>query len=92
MSDANKANFVATSNYDASADDAASTATMPTTGASKGLVLGDLAGLDYDDKTEYAHKRRYINPFWGESNAVFLCPQERRRSRNVFHKGQAAGV
>ena len=49
MSDANKANFVATSNYDASADDAASTATMPTTGASKGLVLGDLAGLDYDD-------------------------------------------
>ena len=49
MSDANKANFVATSNYDASADDAASTATMPTTGASNGLVLGDLAGLDYDD-------------------------------------------
>ena len=49
MSDANKANFVATSNYDASADDAASTATMPTTGASTGLVLGDLAGLDYDD-------------------------------------------
>ena len=49
ISDANKANFVATSNYDASADDAASTATMPTTGASKGLVLGDLAGLDYDD-------------------------------------------
>ena len=33
MSDANKANFVATSNYDASADDAASTATMPTTGS-----------------------------------------------------------
>ena len=28
-------------------------------------------------KTEYAHKRRYLNPFWGESNAVFLCPQER---------------
>ena len=49
MSDANKANFVATSNYDASADDAASIATMPTTGASNGLVLGDLAGLDYDD-------------------------------------------
>nr|DAF05317.1 MAG TPA: hypothetical protein [Caudoviricetes sp.] len=43
-------------------------------------------------KTEYAHKRRYLNPFGGESNAVFLCPQERRCSRNVFHKGQAAGV
>ena len=42
-------------------------------------------------KTEYAHKRRYLNPFGGESNAVFLCPQERRCSRNVFHKGQAAG-
>ena len=28
-------------------------------------------------KTEYAHKRRYLNPFGGESNAVFLCPQER---------------
>ena len=49
MSDANKAKFLATSNYDAAAADADSTATMPTTGAANGLVLGDLAGLDYDD-------------------------------------------
>ena len=49
MSEANKAKFVATSNYDAAADDAANGATMPTTGAKNGLVLGDLAGLDYDD-------------------------------------------
>ena len=49
MSDADKAKFLATSNYDAAAADADSTATMPTTGARNGLVLGDLAGLDYDD-------------------------------------------
>ena len=49
MSDANKATFLATSNYDAAAADADSSATMPTTGAKNGLVLGDLAGLDYDD-------------------------------------------
>ena len=49
MSEANKAKFVATSNYDAAADDAANGATMPTTGAKNDLVLGDLAGLDYDD-------------------------------------------
>ena len=49
MSEANKAKFLATSNYDAAADDAANGVTMPTTGAKNGLVLGDLAGLDYDD-------------------------------------------
>lgn len=49
MSEANKAKFLATSNYDAAAADADSSATMPTTGAKNGLVLGDLAGLDYDD-------------------------------------------
>ena len=49
MSEANKVKFVATSNYDAAADDVANGATMPTTGAKNGLVLGDLAGLDYDD-------------------------------------------
>ena len=49
MSEANKAKFLATSNYDAAAADADGTATMPTTGARNGLVLGDLAGLDYDD-------------------------------------------
>lgn len=49
MSEANKAKFFATSNYDAAAADADSSATMPTTGAKNGLVLGDLAGLDYDD-------------------------------------------
>ena len=49
MSEANKAKFLATSNYDASADDADSSATMPTTGAKNGLVLGDMVGLDYDD-------------------------------------------
>ena len=49
MSEANKAEFLATSNYDAAAADADSSATMPTTGAKNGLVLGDLAGLDYDD-------------------------------------------
>ena len=49
MSETNKAKFLATSNYDAAAADAASSATMPTTGAKNGLVLGDLAGLDYDD-------------------------------------------
>ncbi len=49
MSEADKAKFLATSNYDAAAADADSSATMPTTGAKNGLVLGDLAGLDYDD-------------------------------------------
>ena len=49
MSEANKAKFLATSNYDAAAADADASATMPTTGAKNGLVLGDLAGLDYDD-------------------------------------------
>ncbi|OHR19967.1 glycoside hydrolase family 3 N-terminal domain-containing protein, partial [Actinomyces sp. HMSC035G02] len=49
MSEASKAKFLATSNYDAAAADADSSATMPTTGAKNGLVLGDLAGLDYDD-------------------------------------------
>ena len=49
MSEANKAKFLATSNYDAAAADADSSATMPTTGAKNGLALGDLAGLDYDD-------------------------------------------
>lgn len=49
MSEAHKAAFVATSNYDAAAEDAGSTATMPTTGAKNGLVLGDLVGVDYDD-------------------------------------------
>ena len=49
MSEANKAKFLATSNYDAAAADADTSATMPTTGAKNGLVLGDLAGLDYDD-------------------------------------------
>ena len=49
MSEANKAKFLATSNYDAAAADADSSATMPATGAKNGLVLGDLAGLDYDD-------------------------------------------
>ena len=49
MSDANKATFLATSNYDAASADADSSSTMPTTGAKNGLVLGDLAGLDYDD-------------------------------------------
>ena len=44
MSEANKAEFLATSNYDAD-----SSATMPATGAKNGLVLVDLAGLDYDD-------------------------------------------
>ena len=42
MSEANKAKFLATSNYDAAAADADSSATMPTTGAQNGLVLGDL--------------------------------------------------
>ena len=51
MSEADKAKFLATSNYDAAAADADSSATMPTTGARNGLVLGDLAGLDYDDPT-----------------------------------------
>ena len=51
MSEADKANFLATSNYDAAAADADSSATMPTTGARNDLVLGDLAGLDYDDPT-----------------------------------------
>ena len=49
MSEANKAKFLANSNYDAAAADADSSATMPTTGAKNGLVLGDLAGLDYND-------------------------------------------
>ena len=49
MSEANKAKFLATSNYDAASDEAVKGATMPTTGAKNGLVLGDLAGLDYDD-------------------------------------------
>ena len=49
MSEADKAKFLANSNYDAAAADADSSATMPTTGAKNGLVLGDLAGLDYDD-------------------------------------------
>ena len=49
MSEANKAKFLATSNYDAASDEAVKGATMPTTGATNGLVLGDLAGLDYDD-------------------------------------------
>ena len=49
MSEANKAEFLATSNYDAAAADADSSATMPATGAKNGLVLVDLAGLDYDD-------------------------------------------
>ena len=49
MSEANKAKLLATSNYDAAAADADSSATMPTTGAKNGVVLGDLAGLDYDD-------------------------------------------
>ena len=35
--------------YDAAAADADASATMPTTGAKNGLVLGDLAGLDYND-------------------------------------------
>ena len=51
MSEADKAKFLATSNYDAAAADADSSATMPTTGARNDLVLGDLAGLDYDDPT-----------------------------------------
>ena len=42
MSEANKAKFLATSNYDAAAADADSSATMPTTGAKNGLALGDL--------------------------------------------------
>ena len=42
MSEANKAKFLATSNYDAAAADADSSATMSTTGAQNGLVLGDL--------------------------------------------------
>lgn len=43
-----KADFVDNSNYDPAAhDDAADE--MPTTGADNGLVLGDLAGADYDD-------------------------------------------
>ena len=49
MSEADKAKFLANSNYDAAAADADSNATMPTTGAKNGLVLGDLAGLDYND-------------------------------------------
>ena len=49
MSEADKAKFLANSNYDAAAADADASATMPTTGAKNGLVLGDLAGLDYDD-------------------------------------------
>ena len=42
MSEANKAKLLATSNYDAAAADADSSATMPTTGAKNGLALGDL--------------------------------------------------
>ena len=42
MSEANKAKFLATSNYDVAAADADSSATMPTTGAKNGLALGDL--------------------------------------------------
>ena len=42
MREANKAKFLATSNYDAAAADADSSATMPTTGAKNGLALGDL--------------------------------------------------
>ena len=42
MSEANKATLLATSNYDAAAADADSSATMPTTGAKNGLALGDL--------------------------------------------------
>ena len=49
MSEADKAKFLANSNYDAAAADADSSATMPTTGAKNGLVLGDLAGRDYND-------------------------------------------
>lgn len=49
MSEADKAKFLANSNYDAAAADADASSTMPTTGAKNGLVLGDLAGLDYDD-------------------------------------------
>ena len=49
MSEADKAKLLANSNYDAAAADTDSSATMPTTGAKNGLVLGDLAGLDYDD-------------------------------------------
>ena len=49
MREADKAKFLANSNYDAAAADADASATMPTTGAKNGLVLGDLAGLDYND-------------------------------------------
>ena len=49
MSEADKAKFLANSNYDAAAADADASTTMPTTGAKNGLVLGDLAGLDYND-------------------------------------------
>ena len=35
--------------YETAAADADASATMPTTGAKNGLVLGDLAGLDYND-------------------------------------------
>ena len=49
MREADKAKFLANSNYETAAADADASTTMPTTGAKNGLVLGDLAGLDYDD-------------------------------------------
>ena len=48
LSDEYKAEFVNTSNYDASSDEDVN-ATMPTTGAKNGLTLSDLRGVDYDD-------------------------------------------
>ncbi|WP_115726961.1 glycoside hydrolase family 3 N-terminal domain-containing protein [Actinomyces culturomici] len=50
LSDADKATFIANQNYDPTSDDDESAdATMPTTGAKNGLVLGDMYGLAYDD-------------------------------------------
>ena len=43
-------------------------------------------------KTEYAHKRRYLNPFWGESNAVFLCPQEDVYKRQDIEREAMAAI
>ena len=53
MSDEAKADFYNTQNYlsaDATANDEDPDAEYPTTGASNGIVLADLRGVDYDDE------------------------------------------
>ena len=39
-------------------------------------------------KTEYAHKRRYLNPFGGESNAVFYARRKGGAAGMYFTKGK----